>query len=87
MENIFEVNGRNFSAEYSFPPIDEEHMQNAIMIAPFKDQMYVYGWGCYNYTGDKDCDVWEWEPLYPLNAEEGMALLRSISQIRKDLGI
>ncbi len=87
MENFFEVNGRYFSAEHSFPPIDEEHIQNAIMIAPFENQMYVYGWGCYHYPDDKGCDVWEWEPLYPLNIEEGMALLRLISQIREGLGI
>ena len=86
MERNFKMNGKNFS-EYSFPPIDEEYPKNAIMIAPLEGQMYVYGWGCYNYISNKKCGVWEWSPLYPLNAEEGMALLRSISQIREDLGI
>lgn len=84
---FFEINGRTFDAETSFPPIDEKHIQNAIMIAPHDGKMYVFGWGCYNYTGDEDGEVWEWEPLYPLSADDGMELMRTIQNIREGLGI
>ena len=86
MYDIFEVLGRTFSTD-SFPPINEEHSQNAVMIAPYKDEMYVYGWGCYNYTGDKDDDVWEWEPLYPFNEANLPLVLETIKKIHKDLNL
>ena len=84
MNNLIEVKGMNFDAETSFPPIDKEHIQNAIMIAPFEGQMYVYGWGCYNYN---NTDVWEWEPLFPLDANEGKDFINLLSNLREVLGL
>ena len=83
---IFEFNGRTFSSE-SVPPIDDNHIQNALMIAPYNGEMYVYGWGCYNLTGDNDADVWEWEPLWPLNTDEGRAFLNQVRLLREALGL
>ena len=85
--NIFETNGKTFDFDTSFPPIDEKNIQNAVMIAPYDGQMYVFGWGCYNYTGDLDGDVWEWEPLFPLSSGDGMELIHLIERIRKGLGL
>lgn len=85
--NIFEMNGKTFDFDTSFPPIDEKNIQNAIMIAPHNNQMYVFGWGCYNYTGDSDGDVWEWEPLYPFNETNLLLVLETIKKIRKNFGL
>lgn len=86
MPKFFEANGKTFS-EDSFPPIDEENIQNAMMIAPLDGKMYVFGWGCYNYTGNPDTDVWEWEPLYPFNETNLLPFLETIKEIRNDLGL
>ena len=83
---IFEVNGKTFSTD-SFPPIDEKHIQNAMMVAPCEGKMWMFGWGCYNRTGDPDTDVWEWEPLYPFDETSLLPFLETIKEIRKNLGL
>lgn len=63
---MFTFNNRNFSKEFAFPPIDDEKVQNALMVAPYKDgeeeSLWIYGWGC-------GVEVWGWEPLCPYSAE------------------
>lgn len=84
---MFTMNGRNFDEQNSFPPIDEKHIQNAVMIAPCNNEMLVFGWGCYNHTGDNNADVWEWEPLFPLSSNDGRDLINLIANMREGLGI
>ena len=84
MSDFFEVDGRFFDKKFAFPPIDEKHIQNAIMIAPFEGKMFVYGWNCFNDTGDPDTDYWGWEPLHPYDGMEGYDL---IDNIQRDLDL
>ena len=86
MENFFEVNGRRFETASAFPPIDDEKIQNAIMIAPYNNQMYVYGWNCWIDTDNENTNFWGWEPLFPLSSHD-KEFLSLIMDIRKNLGI
>ena len=82
---MFEVNGKNFDSEYAFPPIDDENIQNAVMVAPLDGVMYVWGWGC--AIVPDSTKVWGWEPLFPLNTDDGLAFIDLIARTREALGL
>ena len=82
---MFEVNGRNFDSEYAFPPIDDENIQNAVMVAPLDGVMYVWGWNC--TVTPNFVEVWGWEPLFPVKTDGGLALMDLICRVRETLGL
>ena len=73
-----EMNGRNFDPINAFPPIDEDVIQNALMIAPLNNEedhnkLWLWGWGC--YIDSDGVEFWSWEPLSPLDGAWGISNL------------
>lgn len=84
---MFTFNNRNFSKDFAFPPIDEEIVQNALMVAPYNDEgeesLWIYGWGCDVRLVD-EAEIWGWEPLCPYSAKawkEEMVDLKEITNL------
>lgn len=85
---MFTFNGRNFEGEKAFPPINDEIIPNAVMVAPYEGKMYVWEWGMYSVMGKDEhewTDIWKWKPMYPFEEKNLLDFLLQIQQIKHEV--
>ena len=68
-DKFFKINEEYFDTEIAFPPLDNEQIQTAIMVAKDENNTFqLYGWNKCIYPDGTE--AWGWECIRPYKEEE-----------------